>query len=92
MKTHDQLAALATLLQEAGWVRLNGNTWGLPLGHGQWQLTTGYTYQEATLKLYRVDRQTSKLAPNKYYRGADPLSWAPNIPRIKTSDALDKLS
>ncbi len=71
MKTHEQLATLITALEQGGWQRLNGNQWQ----RGVWLLTTGYTYQEATLQLQHMTRKHTPRGDSTYYRGADPLTW-----------------
>lgn len=89
MKTHEQLATLTAALEAEGWTRLNGNTWLKP--NGQSQLRTAYTYQEATLKLSRLDGK----GKSWFYRGADPLAWAAEhsgiFPKQKVRESLANL-
>lgn len=94
MKTHEELSALLAVLPEGGWERLNGNTWSRKARHGRWELTTSYVMHEATLTLGRRGDLRGELTPNRSYRGAHPLSWAGNIPGIRSGaisrKALDK--
>lgn len=96
MKTHEQLAELIERMKAGGWSRLNGNTWERKARHGAWELTTSYVMHEVSLKLVRRDDKRGSVTPNRNYRGPDPLSWAGNIPGIRSgatsAKGLDKLS
>lgn len=93
MTTHEELAQLIQRMEDAGWHRLNGNTWGRAVDVSKttwWKLTTSYVMHEASLTLARVDNLTAKVTPNRSYRGAHPLSWAGNLPGVKVGSNFGK--
>lgn len=88
MTIPEQLAAIITALEEAGWQRRAGNTWCL----NTWTLTTGYVHGEATIKLTKAAATTTgkgyrSRGQGYGYRGAEPLAWflseAVKVPKKK---------
>lgn len=74
MKTYEQLEVILEALEDADWVRLNGNTWADPLG--QWRVQTAYTHREATVKLlYHRTAERRWVSDSNSYRGEHPLKW-----------------
>lgn len=87
MKTHEQLGVMISALEDAGWVRLNGNLWEDP--EGRWRVQTAYAHREATMTLFfnrRVGGWVNDAS--RAYRGADPLKWFCELDPLLPADKL----